>query len=91
MAPILVVASLNLGIAIFAESALSFLGVGIPPPTPSWGNMLGGVLAEAFRPPWWIVTFPGLAITLTILCCNLLGDALRDFLDPKLRQRIPGS
>jgi peptide/nickel transport system permease protein len=88
IAPMLVVASLNLGIAIFAESALSFLGVGIPPPTPSWGNMLGGVLAEAFRPPWWIVLFPGLAITITILACNLLGDALRDFLDPRLRQRL---
>jgi ABC-type dipeptide/oligopeptide/nickel transport system permease subunit len=88
IAPMLVVASLNLGIAIFAEAALSFLGVGIPPPTPSWGNMLGGVLAEAFRPPWWIVLFPGLAITLTILACNLLGDALRDFLDPRLRQRL---
>ncbi len=88
LGPILVVASLNLGVAIFAESALSFLGVGIPPPMPSWGNMLGGVLAEAFRPPWWIVAFPGLAITLTILCCNLLGDALRDFLDPKLRHRL---
>jgi peptide/nickel transport system permease protein len=88
IAPMLVVASLNLGIAIFAEAALSFLGVGIPPPTPSWGNMLGGVLAEAFRPPWWIVLFPGLAITITILACNLLGDALRDFLDPRLRQRL---
>ena len=88
IAPLLVVASLNLGIAIFAEAALSFLGVGIPPPTPSWGNMLGGVLAEAFRPPWWIVLFPGLAITITILACNLLGDALRDFLDPRLRQRL---
>jgi ABC-type dipeptide/oligopeptide/nickel transport system permease subunit len=88
IAPMLVVASLNLGIAIFAESALSFLGVGIPPPTPSWGNMLGGVLAEAFRPPWWIVLTPGVAITVTILACNLLGDALRDFLDPRLRQRL---
>lgn len=88
IAPVLVVGSLNLGIAIFAESALSFLGVGIPPPTPSWGNMLGGVLAEAFRPPWWIVLTPGVAITVTILACNLLGDALRDFLDPRLRQRL---
>jgi peptide/nickel transport system permease protein len=88
IAPLLVVGSLNLGIAIFAESALSFLGVGIPPPTPSWGNMLGGVLAEAFRPPWWIVLTPGVAITATILACNLLGDALRDFLDPRLRQRL---
>lgn len=88
LAPILVVASLHLGAAIFAESALSFLGLGIPPPSPSWGNMLGGVLAAAFRPPWWLVIFPGVAITLAILTANLVGDALRDYLDPKLRQRI---
>ena len=88
LAPILVVATLHLGAAIFAESALSFLGLGIPPPAPSWGNMLGGVLAAAFRPPWWLVVFPGVAITLAILSANLIGDALRDFLDPKLRQRI---
>ena len=49
---------------------------------------VGGVLAEAFRPPWWIVLTPGVAITVTILACNLLGDALRDFLDPRLRQRL---
>lgn len=88
VAPILVVATLHLGAAIFAESALSFLGMGIPPPAPSWGNMLGGVLAAAFRPPWWLVIFPGLAITVAIMTANLIGDALRDFLDPKLRQRI---
>lgn len=88
LAPILVVATLHLGAAIFAESALSFLGMGIPPPAPSWGNMLGGVLAAAFRPPWWLVVFPGVAITLAILSANLIGDALRDFLDPKLKQRI---
>jgi ABC-type dipeptide/oligopeptide/nickel transport system permease subunit len=62
--------------------------MGIPPPAPSWGNMLGGVLAAAFRPPWWLVVFPGLAITLAIVAVNLFGDALRDFLDPKLRRRI---
>ncbi|MEM7030459.1 MAG: ABC transporter permease [Chloroflexota bacterium] len=88
LAPILVIASLHLGAAIFAESALSFLGMGIPPPAASWGNMLGGVLAAAFRPPWWLVIFPGVAITLAILTANLVGDALRDYLDPKLRQRI---
>ncbi|MEM7127307.1 MAG: ABC transporter permease [Chloroflexota bacterium] len=88
VAPILIVATLHLGGAIFAESALSFLGMGIPPPAPSWGNMLGGVLAAAFRPPWWLVVFPGVAITLAILSANLIGDALRDYLDPKLRQRI---
>ena len=87
IAPMPVPASLNLGIAIFAEAALSFPGVGIPPPAPSWGNMLGGVLAEALRPPWWIALFPGLAITVTIVACNLLGDAPRDFLDPRLRRR----
>jgi len=88
VAPMLVIVSLNLGTAIFAESALSFLGVGVPPPAPSWGNMLGGVLAEAFKPPWWMVIFPGVAITLTIMAANLFGDSLRDFLDPKLRRAL---
>jgi ABC-type dipeptide/oligopeptide/nickel transport system permease subunit len=88
IAPFLVVLTLNVGSAVFAEAALSFLGVGVPPPTPSWGNMLGGVLAAAFRPPWWIVVFPGVAITLTVMAANLLGDALRDFIDPKLRGHI---
>jgi peptide/nickel transport system permease protein len=85
IAPMLVLISVNLGGAILTEAALSFLGVGIPPPAPSWGNMLGGVLAEAFRPPWWMVIFPGLFLTVTIMATNLLGDALRDFLDPRLR------
>jgi ABC-type dipeptide/oligopeptide/nickel transport system permease subunit len=88
IAAILVVATLHLGAAIFAESALSFLGLGIPPPAPSWGNMLGGVLAASFRPPWWLVLFPGLAITISIMAANLLGDALRDYLDPKLKKRL---
>lgn len=88
IAPLTVIATLNLGSAIFAESALSFLGLGIPPPAPSWGNMLGGVLAASFRPSWWLVIFPGLAITITIMAANLIGDALRDFLDPKLRRRL---
>ena len=88
IAPLIVIATLNLGGAIFAESALSFLGLGIPPPAPSWGNMLGGVLAASFKPPWWLVVFPGLAITITIMAANLLGDALRDFLDPKLKKRL---
>ncbi len=88
VAPILVLTSASLGGAIFAEAALSFLGLGIPQPTPSWGNMLGGVLANQFRPQWWLVIYPGLTITLTILAFNLVGDALRDHLDPKLRGRI---
>ncbi|HEV8634011.1 MAG TPA: ABC transporter permease [Chloroflexota bacterium] len=88
VAPMLVLISLNLGAAIFIEAGLSFLGVGVPPPAPSWGNMLGGVLAEAFKPPWWMVLFPGLFLTLTIMATNLLGDALRDFLDPRLTRVI---
>jgi peptide/nickel transport system permease protein len=88
VAPALVLFSASLGGAIFAEAALSFLGLGIPQPNPSWGNMLGGVLANQFRPEWWLVIFPGLAITLTILAFNIVGDALRDHLDPKLRGRL---
>jgi peptide/nickel transport system permease protein len=88
VAPVAVIATLNLGSAIFTEAALSFLGVGIPPPTPSLGNMLGGVLAQSFQPPWWLVIFPGAAIALVVLAANLLGDGLRDFLDPKLVARM---
>ena len=88
IAPVLVIISGSLGGAIFAESALSFLGLGIPPPNPSWGAMLGGTLAEAFKPPWWMVVFPGVAITLAILAFNLFGDGLRDTLDPRLRGRL---
>lgn len=88
IAPMLVIATLNLGGAIFAEAALSFLGVGVPPPAPSLGNLLGGVLAQSFKPPWWLVIFPGTVIALTILAANLLGDSLRDFLDPRLNKRI---
>lgn len=88
IAPTLVLFSASLGGAIFAEAALSFLGLGIPQPNPSWGNMLGGILADQFRPKWWLVIFPGLTITLAILAFNLVGDALRDHLDPKLRGRL---
>lgn len=88
VAPALVLFSASLGGAIFAEAALSFLGLGIPQPTPSWGNMLGGILADQFRPKWWLVLFPGITISLTVLAFNLIGDALRDYLDPKLRGRL---
>jgi peptide/nickel transport system permease protein len=87
VAPLLVVFSLNLGAAIFAEAALSYLGVGVPPPTPSLGNMLGEQNAQSFKPPWWLVLYPGLAITQIILAANLVGDGLRDFLDPRLKGR----
>jgi ABC-type dipeptide/oligopeptide/nickel transport system permease subunit len=87
IAPLLVVFSLNLGAAIFAEAALSYLGVGVPPPTPSLGNMLGEQNAQSFKPPWWLVVFPGLAITEIILAANLVGDGMRDFFDPRLKGR----
>jgi peptide/nickel transport system permease protein len=85
IAPLLVIVSANIGVAITTEAALSFLGIGVPPPTPTWGNMLGGVLAESFKPPWWLVVYPGVFLTATVLAANLFGDAIRDFLDPKLR------
>ena len=88
VAPLLIISAAGLGGAIFAEAALSFLGLGIPPPASSWGNMLGGVLVTSFNPPWWLVVAPGVAITLTILALNLFGDAPRDYLDPKLRGRL---
>lgn len=88
LAPLLVLFSASLGSAIFAEAALSFLGLGIPQPMPSWGNMLGGILADQFRPKWWLVIFPGVTISLTILAFNLVGDALRDYLDPRLGNKI---
>ena len=83
----LVLATAHLGAAIVIEASLGFLGVGITPPTPSWGNMLGGVIANTYKPIWWLVVFPGIAISLTVLAFNVLGDALRDALDPKLRGR----
>jgi len=85
IAPFLVIVSANIGVAITTEAALSFLGIGVPPPTPTWGNMLGGVLAESFKPPWWLVVYPGVSLTLTVLAANLFGDAIRDYLDPRLR------
>ena len=88
VAPMLVMLTLNFGSAVFAESSLSFLGVGVPPPTATWGAMLGGVLTERFQPPWWLMVFPGVMITITILTANLFGDALRDFLDPTMKRQI---
>jgi ABC-type dipeptide/oligopeptide/nickel transport system permease subunit len=85
LAPYIVLASTHLGVAIIIEASLGFLGVGIPPPTPTWGNMLADALA-ALVPLWWLVLFPGLAITLTVLAFNLFGDGLRDILDPRLRR-----
>ena len=84
LTPIIVVATLELAFMIIYESALSFLGLGVQPPTPTWGWMLAdgrNYVATA----WWLATFPGLAIMLTVLAVNLLGDWLRDTLDPRLK------
>ena len=83
VAPYLVLATTHLGVAIVIEAALGFLGVGVPPPTPTWGNMLADSIT-GLVPRWWLVLFPGLAITITVLAFNLLGDGIRDTLDPRL-------
>ena len=88
VAPFLILATAHLGVAIIIEASLGFLGVGIPPPLPTWGNMLADSLNAGLVPPWWLVLFPGLAITLTVLAFNLLGDGIRDVLDPRLRQAL---
>jgi len=88
IAPYLILATTHLGVAIIIEAALGFLGVGIPPPTPTWGNMLADSLNAGLVPPWWLVLFPGAAITLTVLAFNLLGDGIRDALDPRLRGAV---
>lgn len=88
VAPYLILATTHLGVAIVIEASLGFLGVGIPPPMPTWGNMLADSLNAGLVPPWWLVLFPGLAITVTVLAFNLLGDGIRDLLDPRLRGSV---
>ncbi|PLB09310.1 dipeptide ABC transporter permease DppC [Proteus mirabilis] len=85
LAPLIVQASLGFSNAILDMAALGFLGMGAQPPTPEWGTMLSDVL-QFTQSAWWVVTFPGLAILLTVLAFNLMGDGLRDALDPKLKQ-----
>jgi peptide/nickel transport system permease protein len=84
MAPLIVLATLGMAAAIITGSALSFLGLGIKPPTPEWGNMLAEG-REFLQHAWWVAFFPGAAIMLTVLSINLLGDGLRDALDPRMR------
>jgi peptide/nickel transport system permease protein len=81
---LVVLATLQVGYVILLESALSFLGAGLPRPTPAWGLMIADG-RELIVTAWWVSMFPGLAIMLTVLALNLLGDWLRDHLDPKLR------
>jgi peptide/nickel transport system permease protein len=84
LAPVLIQATLLVGNLILVESSLSFLGMGIQPPTPSWGNMIAEG-REALDRAWWVATFPGIAIALAVIACNLLGEGLRDALDPRTR------
>ena len=86
-APILVIATVWLGNAIVIEAALSFLGLGTPPPTPTWGGMLSGEGRRNLETAPYLAIFPGLAISIVVLAFNMLGDALRDVLDPRLRSR----
>jgi len=83
MAPILVTATLGIGGAILTESALSFLGLGVQPPTPSWGNILTAG-KDYITVAWWLSLYPGLAILITVLAYNLLGEGLRDVFDPRM-------
>jgi peptide/nickel transport system permease protein len=85
MAPIIVVVSIQIGITILAEAALSFVGLGVQPPTTSWGQLLSGAGRTYMERAPWLAIFPTAAISLTVLACNFLGDGLRDILDPRLR------
>jgi peptide/nickel transport system permease protein len=85
LAPIIVLATVQLGTAILAESTLSFLGYGVPPPHPAWGGMLSGTGRAFMLQSPWLSIWPGLAISLAVFGFNMLGDALRDELDPRLR------
>ncbi|HAY76740.1 MAG TPA: peptide ABC transporter permease [Gemmatimonadetes bacterium] len=87
LAPLTVIASFNVASVILSEAALSFLGLGVPPDVPTWGSMLAESRDTLVANKWWLAIFPGLAIMLTVLSFNILGDWLRDFLDPRLRER----
>ncbi len=85
LAPLIVQATLGFSTAILDTAALGFLGLGAQPPTPEWGTMLSDAL-QFIQRAWWVVTFPGIAILMTVLAFNLMGDGLRDALDPKLKR-----
>jgi peptide/nickel transport system permease protein len=87
LAPLTVIASFNVASVILSEAALSFLGLGVPPSVPTWGSMLAESRDTLVANKWWLAVFPGVAIMLTVLSFNILGDWLRDFLDPRLRER----
>jgi dipeptide transport system permease protein len=85
LGPLIVQATLSFSNAILDAAALGFLGMGAQPPTPEWGTMLAEA-REFIQSAWWVVTMPGLAILVTVLAINLIGDGLRDTLDPKLKR-----
>lgn len=85
-APLIVIASFNVASVILAEAALSFLGLGVPPQIPTWGAMLAESRDHIFARRWWLPLFPGMAILLTVLAFNIVGDWLRDYLDPRLKE-----
>ncbi len=85
LAPLIVQATLGFSAAVLDAAALGFLGLGAQPPTPEWGTMLADAL-QFYQRAWWLLTFPGIAILLTVMAFNLLGDGLRDALDPRLRR-----
>ena len=87
LSPLIVIASFGVAMAIINEAALSFLGVGVPTAIPTWGGMLGEG-REYLRIAWWFSTFPGIALVLTVFGVNVLGDWIRDYLDPRLRTLI---
>jgi peptide/nickel transport system permease protein len=85
MTPILVATTLGVAAAVLTESGLSFLGIGVQPPDPSWGNILTEG-KDNIEIAWWLSLYPGLAILITVMGYNLLGEGIRDSLDPRLRQ-----
>ncbi len=87
IAPLTVIASFNVASVILAEASLSFLGLGVPPEVPTWGSMLAQSRDQLIANKWWLAIFPGLAIVFTVLSFNVIGDWLRDFLDPRLKER----
>jgi peptide/nickel transport system permease protein len=86
LSPLIVIASFNVASVILAEASLSFLGLGVPPTVPTWGGILAESRDQLLGGGWWLAVFPGVAIMLTVLSLNILGDWLRDFLDPRLRR-----